>query len=69
MKIALACDHGGLALKSAVKDYLVSHGYEAADFGTLTEDSCDYPDFALAAAEAVASGECDRGVFVCTTGI
>ena len=69
MKIALACDHGGLALKNAVATYLSEHGYEIADFGTTTENSCDYPDFALAAAEAVARGECERGVFVCTTGI
>ncbi len=69
MKIALACDHGGLKLKDAVKAYLQANGYETADFGTYTLDSCDYPDFALAAAEAVASGDCERGVFVCTTGI
>ncbi len=69
MKIALACDHGGLALKNAVAAYLGQHGYEVADFGTTTENSCDYPDFALAAAEAVANGACDRGIFVCTTGI
>ncbi len=69
MKIALACDHGGLALKNAVATYLSEHGYELVDFGTTTENSCDYPDFALAAAEAVAGGECARGIFVCTTGI
>ena len=69
MKIALACDHGGLALKNAVAKYLAENGYEIADFGTTTENSCDYPDFALAAAEAVAAGECERGIFVCTTGI
>ena len=69
MKIALCCDHGGLALKNAVMKYLVEHGYEITDFGTTTENSCDYPDFALLAAEAVASGACERGIFVCTTGI
>lgn len=69
MKIALACDHGGLNLKNAVAKYLAENGYEIADFGTTTENSCDYPDFALAAAEAVAAGECERGIFVCTTGI
>lgn len=69
MKIALACDHGGLTLKNEVVKYLTENGYEIADFGTTTFSSCDYPDFALAAAEAVASGECDRGIFVCTTGI
>ena len=69
MKIAIACDHGGLALKNAVLGYLQARGYEYEDFGTTTENSCDYPDFALIAAEAVARGECERGIFVCTTGI
>ncbi|MGN0822989.1 MAG: ribose 5-phosphate isomerase B [Candidatus Gallimonas sp.] len=69
MKIALACDHGGLTLKNEIAKYLSAGGYEVADFGTTTYDSCDYPDYALKAAEAVAEGKCDRGVFVCTTGI
>ena len=69
MKIAVCCDHGGLQLKNAVVKYLIELGHEAVDFGTTTEDSCDYPDFALLAAEAVAAGKCERGIFVCTTGI
>ena len=69
MKIALACDHGGLNLKKAIIAYLNENGYEYVDFGTNTTDSCDYPDFALPAAEAVASGECDKGILVCSTGI
>ncbi len=69
MKIALACDHGGLTLKNQVIEYLTKEGHEIFDFGTKTCDSCDYPDFGVAAAEAVARGECDRGVIVCTTGI
>ena len=69
MKIAVACDHGGLALKSAVMDWLGKNGYEAVDYGTDSSCSCDYPDFALKAAEAVAAGECASGVLVCTTGI
>ncbi len=69
MKIALASDHGGLALKNEIVKYLKENGHEAVDFGTTTFDSCDYPDFALRAAEAVARGECEKGVFVCTTGI
>lgn len=69
MKIALACDHGGLNLKREIKKYLESNGYEVEDFGTDTFDSCDYPDYALPAAEAVASGECERGIVVCSTGI
>ncbi len=69
MKIALACDHGGLNLKNAVKDYLKENGYEYVDFGTDSTASCDYPDFALPAAEAVANGECDKGIIICSTGI
>ncbi|MBD5632668.1 MAG: ribose 5-phosphate isomerase B, partial [Clostridia bacterium] len=69
MKIAIACDHGGLNLKNQVKQYLSEHGYEAVDFGTDTFDSCDYPDYALPAAEAVASGKCEKGIVICSTGI
>ena len=69
MKIAVACDHGGLTLKNAVIAYVEKLGHEVKDFGTYTKDSCDYPDFALAAAEAVASGECERGIVVCSSGI
>jgi ribose 5-phosphate isomerase B len=69
MKVALACDHGGLALKNEIVKYLTENGHEIADYGTKDFCSCDYPDFALAAAEAVARGECERGIFVCTTGI
>ena len=69
MKIAVASDHGGFKLKSKIKEYLQSTGYEICDFGTDSEDSCDYPDFALPAAEAVSSGKCERGIIVCTTGI
>jgi len=69
MKIAVACDHGGLCLKQQVVEYLNQNGYEVVDFGTMTSDSCDYPDFALKAVEAVAAGECDKGIVVCTTGI
>ncbi len=69
MKIALCSDHGGLALKNKIAEYLKENGFETEDFGTTNENSCDYPDFALFAAEAVASGTCEKGVFVCTTGI
>ena len=69
MKIAMACDHGGLRLKNVLKNYLETNGYTVEDFGTYTEDSCDYPDFAGKAAKAVANGTCDRGVVVCGTGI
>lgn len=69
MKIAVACDHGGLNLKKALIAYLEKNGHEVKDFGTNTFDSCDYPDFAVLAAEAVASGECERGIVVCSSGI
>lgn len=69
MKIALACDHGGLELKNIIKEELQNSGYIIEDFGTYTKDSCDYPDFAGKAAKAVASKQCDRGIVVCGTGI
>lgn len=69
MKIALGCDHGGYALKQEVIRYLDGRGMEWEDFGCYSEASCDYPDFGRAAAEAVASGKCDRGIVICTTGI
>ena len=69
MKIAVACDHGGLNLKNAVLASLEKNGYEYVDFGTHTTDSCDYPDCAAAAAEAVAGGECERGILGCSSGI
>ena len=69
MKISIACDHGGLNLKKAVIKYLVDNGYEYVDYGTNTTDSCDYPDFALPAAESVANKECDFGIVICSTGI
>ena len=69
MKIALGCDHGALALKNALIPHLEKLGHEVKDFGTYTSDSCDYPDFAAPAAQAVADGECDKGIVLCTTGI
>ncbi len=69
MKIAIGCDHGALALKNTVIAHLTKKGFEVQDFGTYTPDSCDYPDFAAAAAKAVASGECEKGIVLCTTGI
>ena len=69
MKIAIGCDHGALALKEVLIPYLQKQGHEVKDFGTYTLDSCDYPDFAGAAAKAVAAGECERGIVLCTTGI
>ena len=69
MKIAVACDHGGLDFKNLVIKYLEENHYEAVDFGTDSFDSCDYPDYVLPAAEAVASGICEKGILICSTGI
>ena len=69
MKIALGADHGGYALKEEIKKMLERLGHTYEDFGCFSTDSCDYPDFGAAAARAVAAGECERGIVVCTTGI
>ena len=69
MNIAIGCDHGALALKNKMVSHLEGKGFEVKDFGTYTPDSCDYPEFAAAAARAVANGECDKGIVLCTTGI
>ena len=67
--IGLGCDHGGLELKKVVMDYLDSKNIEYKDFGTYTSESCDYPVYGKAVANAVASGECDKGIIICGTGI
>lgn len=67
--IALACDHGAFDLKQAIMKHLEARGLDYKDFGCYDKTSCDYPDFAAPAARAVASGECDRGIVVRTTGI
>jgi ribose 5-phosphate isomerase B len=67
--IALGCDHGGLDLKNEIIKYLDSQGIEYKDFGTTTPDSVDYPVYAKLAANAVASGECEKGIVICGTGI
>ena len=67
--IALACDHGAYDLKEALKKHLEAKGLSCKDFGCYSKESCDYADFAAPAARAVASGECDRGIVCCTTGI
>ena len=64
MKIAMANDHAGTALKNQIKAYLEEQGYEVKDFGTYDEGACDLSDFVYPAALAVAKGECDRGIFV-----
>ncbi len=67
--IAIASDHGGFDRKESVKKHLEERGIEYKDFGTYDTKSCDYPDFGRAAAEAVAKGECEKGIVICTTGI
>ena len=67
--IAIASDHGGYHLKEHIKAYLAAKGITCKDFGTDSAESCDYPIFGKAAAEAVASGECEKGIVICTTGI
>ena len=69
MQIALGSDHGGYALKCDIIQLLEKLGHESKDFGCYSTESCDYPDFGEAAARAVASGEYDRGIVICTTGI
>ncbi len=67
--IGIGSDHGGFELKEAVKKHLEERGLEYKDFGTYTPASCDYPVYGRAVAKAVASGECDRGIIICGTGI
>ena len=69
MRIAIGADHAGVALKEHVKQVLTSRGIAFEDVGTLTTESVDYPDFAATVARKVASGEYDRGILTCGSGI
>ncbi len=69
MKIVIGCDHAGVDLKNAVKAHIESKGYEVADVGVHTADSCHYPVIAHAACEKILSGECELGVLICGTGV
>lgn len=69
MKIALGADHGGFELKEEIHSYLKENGYEVKDFGTYSTESCDYADYSLKVAEAVANKEYDFGILICGTGI
>ena len=69
MIIALGADHGGYHLKNDIKDFIIKLGYEVIDVGCDCSDSVDYPDYALPVAKKVASGEFDRGILICGTGI
>ena len=67
--IAIGSDHGGFAMKQEIMKHLDKRGLSYKDYGTYTEDSCDYPVYGKAVAHAVANGECDRGIIICGTGI
>ncbi|MCD8132188.1 MAG: ribose 5-phosphate isomerase B [Lachnospiraceae bacterium] len=67
--IAIGSDHGGFDLKEAVKAHLAEQGYEVKDFGCYSHDSVDYPVYGKAVGNAVAGGECEKGIVICTTGI
>ena len=69
MKVAIGCDHGGINLKPVLIDYLEKKGIEYKDFGTFDKTSTDYNEYALKVSNAVASGEFDKGVLICGTGI
>ncbi len=69
MKVAIASDHGGFALKAELIRHLSKQGYECVDFGTHSADSCDYPDYAHLVCNAVTGGECELGILLCGTGI
>ena len=69
MKIAIGCDHGGYLLKQDILIWLEEHDYEFEDFGCYNTESVDYPVYGEKVARAVASGECDKGIVICTTGI
>jgi len=69
MKIAIAADHAGFALKEKLRQRLAAEGHELIDFGTGSGESCDYPDFAQPVAREVSRGRSDRGILVCSTGI
>lgn len=67
--IALGCDHGGFGLMKEVIKFLEENNYEYKNFGTFSEESCDYPDYAKKVALAVQKGECEKGILICGTGI
>lgn len=68
MKIAIGSDHAGIDLKEKVKTFLENKNIEIVDFGTNSKDSVDYPDYGLKVAQAVVSGQVDKGVAICWTG-
>lgn len=69
MKIVIGCDHGGFEHKNAIAEHLKDRGFEVVDCGIYENKSVDYPDIAVKVCEKITSGECDRGILVCGTGI
>ena len=69
MKVAIGCDHGGFVLKQAVLDKIKELGFEVIDFGTNSAESTDYPDFAIKVANAILSGQAERGILMCGSGV
>ena len=69
MTIALASDHRGFKMKAVLADFLKLKGYQVTDFGTYSQDSCDYPDYIYPAALAVKNKKADRAIVICYTGI
>ena len=69
MKVAFACDHGGFPLKSIILDAIRGAGHEAIDLGTDSPERVDYPDYALKIGNAIQSGQAERGVLVCGSGV
>ena len=69
MKIAVASDHRGVGVKRRIVNYLREREYEAVDFGTDSEESVDYPDYAARVAQCIANGEAERGILICGTGL
>lgn len=67
--IGIGSDHAGFRLKESVKRWLLEHAYPVLDLGTSSEEACDYPDYAIALAEAMAAGEVEQGILICGTGV
>ncbi len=68
-KVGIGSDHAGFEAKEAIKKFLTDENIEFVDYGTFSKDSCDYPDYARKVAEAVSTGECERGILCCGSGI
>jgi len=69
MKIAFGCDHVALEMKSQIKDHILSKGFDVLDFGTFTDEVCNYPVYGIKVAKAIATGEADLGILICGTGV